>query len=478
MEEKNLYRKIASNIEHKIVCEVFQTGDKLPSIRQICREHSVSMSTALEAYYFLEGKGFIESRPKSGYYVCDDPFRKMQLPSKSNPSNQTDEGVTEALVNKVYSSFHSDTTVLFSVGVPSAKYLPVAKLNKGLLKAMHELPGSGTEYEKVQGNERLRKQIARLSLHWDGRLTTDDIVITSGCMEAICLALITTTQHGDSIVVESPAYFGILQLAKSLGLNVIELPTDPQTGIDMSSLKKATRSAKVKAIILMSNFSNPLGCMVTSENKKEIVQLIEKRGIYLIEDDIYGDLYFGTQRPKCCKSFDESGRVLWCGSVSKTLAPGYRVGWIAPGILKEKIIRQKLFNSVSSPTLTQQIVATFLESGRYENHLRKLRGTLHANSLKMSRLIGENFPPGTRISRPQGGFMLWIELENSYNSVSILDEALKNNICIAPGRMFTLQEQYQNCMRLSYGLEWNSEIEQALVKLGNIIKKQNILVNS
>jgi DNA-binding transcriptional MocR family regulator len=476
MEEKNLYRQIASNIEHKIVCEVFQTGDKLPSIRQICREHSVSMSTALEAYYFLEGKGYIESRPKSGYYVCDDPFRKLQLPTKTNPSQPDDYGQTEALINKVYSSFHSENSILFSVGVPSSKYLPVAKLNKGLLKAMHELPGSGTEYEQVQGNERLRKQIARLSLHWDGRLTTDDIVITSGCMDAICLALISITQRGDTVVVESPAYFGILQLAKSLGLNVIELPTDPQTGIDLSSLKKATRSSKVKAIILMSNFSNPLGCMISSELKKEIVQLVERKGIFLIEDDIYGDLYFGTQRPKCCKSFDESGRVLWCGSISKSLAPGYRVGWIAPGLLKEKIVSQKLFNSVSSTTITQHTIATFLESGRYENHLRKLRSILHANSLKMSRLIGENFPPSTRISRPLGGFMLWIELEKEFNAVSILDEALKNNINIAPGRMFTLQEQYQNCMRLSYGLEWNNDVEQALVKLGNIIKKQTPVV--
>lgn len=476
MEEKNLYRQIASNIEHKIVCEVFQTGDKLPSIRQICREHSVSMSTALEAYYLLEGKGYIESRPKSGYYVCDDPFRKMQLPTKTNPCNTDNYDQTEALVNKVYSSFHSESSILFSVGVPSGKYLPIAKLNKGLIKAVHDLPESGTEYEKVQGNERLRKQIARMSLHWDGRLTTDDIVITSGCMEAICLGLIATTHRGDSIIVESPAYFGILQLAKSLGLNVIELPTDPQTGIDISQLKKETRSSKVKAIVLMSNFSNPLGCIISNEAKKEIVKLIEKKGIYLIEDDIYGDLYFGTQRPKCCKTFDESGRVLWCGSVSKTLAPGYRVGWIAPGIIKDKIIRQKLFSSVSSTTITQQTVASFLESGRYENHLRKLRGILHANSLKMSRFICENFPVGTRVSRPQGGFMLWIELDKCYNTVTILDEVLKNNISIAPGRMFTLQEQYQNCLRLSYGLEWDNKIEQALICLGNIIKKQTPVV--
>jgi DNA-binding transcriptional MocR family regulator len=471
MEEKNLYKKIASNIEHKIVCEVFQTGDKLPSIRQICREHSVSMSTALEAYYWLEGKGYIESRPKSGYYVCDDPFRKLQLPTKTNPINADDYGQTEALINKVYSSFHSDDTLLFSVGVPSAKYLPLAKLNKAMLKAIHELKANGTQYEKVQGNERLRKQIARLSLNWEGRLTTDDIIITSGCMEAICLALICTTQPGDSVVVESPAYFGILQLAKSLGLNVIEMPTDPQTGIDLKSLKKATRSSKVKAILLMSNFSNPLGSMISSELKKEIVELVEKRGIFLIEDDIYGDLYFGSKRPKCCKSFDQSGRVLWCGSISKSLAPGYRVGWIAPGMLKDKIIRQKLFTSVSSTTITQQAIATFLESGRYENHLRKLRSILHSNSLKMSRIIGENFPIGTRISRPQGGFMLWIELSNEVNTSIILEEALKNKISFAPGRMFTLQDQYQNCLRLSFGIEWSPKVEEAIAKLGQIVKK-------
>ncbi len=464
-----IYIRIANNIEHKINNEVIKLGDKLPSIREMCREHGVSKSSALQAYYILEGKGLIESRPQSGYYVCYSHKRFLRTPETTNPVNSTEIQDTEVIINKVYAEIGTKNNMNFSLGVPSSALLPVPKLNKALIHALRSLDGA-TAYEMIQGNEKLRRQIARGSFTWGGKLDEHDIVTTAGCMNALSFSLLSLTQKGDTIAVESPVYFGILQLAKSLGLKVMELPTNSTTGVEPEALKKALHSKKIKLCILISNFSNPLGSCMPDEHKQEVVRLIEKYNVPLIEDDMYGDVYFGHRRPKCCKTYDESGMILWCGSVSKTLAPGYRVGWVAPGKFKDKIIKTKRYHSVSASAITQEAIADFLENGRYENHLRKLRHTLHCNSLQYMRAISEYFPVDTKVSHPQGGFIQWVELNKKINTIKLYEMALQQKISFAPGCMFTLQKQYNNCLRLNYGLEWNEKVENALKMLGRLAK--------
>ncbi|MEX0883329.1 MAG: PLP-dependent aminotransferase family protein [Cyclobacteriaceae bacterium] len=207
------------------------------------------------------------------------------------------------------------------------------------------------------------------------------------------------------------------------------------------------------------------------ENKKAMVQLLSKHGIPLIEDDLYGDVYFGPNRPKPCKAFDEEGMVLWCGSVSKTLAPGYRVGWMDPGKFLKDILKLKLFHSVSGTTLTQEAIGHFLENGRYEKHLGQIRKTLYANSLQFIRAIGDYFPEGTKVSQPQGGFVLWVELEKGMDTGKLFDKLLSQGISIAPGRMFTLQNQFYHCMRLNYGLPWSDRLDRQIYRLGQMLKQ-------
>ena len=199
--------------------------------------------------------------------------------------------------------------------------------------------------------------------------------------------------------------------------------------------------------------------------------MLAEHDIPLIEDDLYGDVFFGHSRPKPCKAFDEKGLVLWCGSVSKTLAPGYRVGWIAPGKFKDAIIRQKHIHLISTPTLNQEAIANFMENGRYENHLRKLRHELHSNSLHLAQAITDYFPEDTKIITPQGGFMLWVELNQRTDTTELYYKAMQHKISIAPGRMFTLHDQYRNCMRLSFGQQWSPFIEERLQVLGSVIKE-------
>jgi DNA-binding transcriptional MocR family regulator len=465
----HLYLRIAGTIEQQIMSEVLKIGDKLPSVRLLSKEHAMSVSTVLQAYYHLEGKGLIESRPQSGYYVRFNPSRFPQKIEKSNPLQTVKTKNVEAIISEVY-DFAMQGVMRFSLSVPAPEILPLARLNKSMMQALRDLPGNGTSYEPIYGNDLLRRQVARWSMHWGGHLQAGDIVTTAGCMNAISYCLMALTKPGDTIAVESPVYFGVLRFAQSIGLKVLELPTHPDTGVDPDDVKKALQKHDIKACFFVTNFSNPLGYCMPDEQKEALVKLLSKNGVPLIEDDLYGDVYFGKTRPKSCKSFDEEGNVLWCSSISKTLAPGYRVGWVAPGKYIEQIKRLKLYHSITNASAQQAAIASFLASGHYEHHLRKLRQTLHANSLQFTRAIGEYFPDGVKLSNPKGGFILWLELDKKIDTYQLYQEAMHHRMSIAPGTIFTLQERYENCMRLSYGMQWTPEVDKALKKLGNLVK--------
>ncbi len=467
MAQQTLYKEIANTISQQISSDTLRPGDKLPSLRTISRQYGVSINTAIQAYHQLEADGYIKARPKSGYLVNITPLR-LTHQSTTAPAVGDEQKEERDLIGKVYYDMDDFSVVKFSLGIPDDKLLPIAKLNKELIEASRNLPGDGIRYENTQGNLRLRRNIARLAYSWHGNLSEDDIVTTLGTTNAVALALSALTQPGDTIAVESPCYFGLLQIANNRGLRVLELPTNPRTGVDIQALKGCM--SKIKACILISNFNNPIGSVMPDADKQAVVEMLAEHDIPLIEDDIYGDVYFGESRPIPCKKFDTAGNVLWCGSVSKTLAPGYRVGWIAPGKYKERILREKYVSQLSVPPVTQEAIGRFLEFDRYENHLRKLRDELHANSLRFIKAIEDSFPAHTKIECPQGGFMLWVELDKRIDTAKLYDLAMSKGISIAPGRMFTLQNQYHNCMRLSYGQLWNDRIEQSLHTLGILAK--------
>ncbi|MBD3906949.1 PLP-dependent aminotransferase family protein [Chryseobacterium sp. Ch-15] len=468
MKKEILYIKIAKILEDQILSETLRIGDKLPSIRSVQKIYDVSLNTVKLAFLELESKSLIEARPKSGYYVSKTSQRKCALPSVSKPETCQNKSDPEDLISKVFDTLHYKDIRQFSLGVPDPSFLPIAKLNKGVIKTIRNLEGSGTAYEPLEGSFNLRRNIAKWSLVLEGKITEDDLITTSGAMNAIFNCLMAVTKRGDTLAIESPVYFGIIHIAKAMGLNVIELPTHPVTGVDIDALRKIID--KVDACCFISNFSNPLGSLMPEERKKELVQLLTYHNIPLIEDDLYGNLYFGTSRPKPCKAFDEAGIVMWCGSVSKTLAPGYRVGWVAPGKYKEKILRQKLIQTISTPSLYQEVIADFLENGRFDHHLRGFRQKLHTNCLKYQRAVEEYFPESTKISQPQGGFVLWLELDNKIDTAQLYDVAVKQNISFAPGRMFTQHDQFNNCMRLNFALKWDESLENDLKRLGTIVK--------
>lgn len=469
----HLYLQVAGGLEKMIDEEVLKIGDKLPSVRVLSEEYGISMGTAFQAYYHLEGKGLIEARPKSGYYVRFSHKRFPDLPQLSHPDPFSHEVSVKEMISSIYKDITSDNVINFALAVPDLSLLPTAKLNKSVIHALRHYKDHCISYEHTQGNIELRKQISKLAFNWGGKISHDDIVVTSGCLEAITMCLRAVTEYGDIVAVETPTYFGIYQLIESLGLKVVEIATSPESGLDIEQLEKAIKKNSVKACVLVPNFNNPLGSCMPDENKKQLVDLISKYNIPLIEDDIYGELYFGKTRPKTCKSFDKKGLVMHCSSLSKSLAPGYRVGWAIPGKFIEEVKQLKRIHNISCPTVTQAAIANFLMKGRYEYHLKNLRRALHTQSLKYLQAIIEYFPADTKVSRPHGGFIMWLELNKKIDAFKLRTEALKHEIAFVPGKIFSSGTTYRNFIRLSFGKPWSKDVDYGLMMLGKLIKKMS-----
>jgi DNA-binding transcriptional MocR family regulator len=466
-----LYRQLSERIAVQIQRFTLKTGDKLPSLRAFSKEQGVSLSTSYKAYADLEMNGLIEARPKSGYFVRYTPVRKLGS-AKMNTRLYAKRGANpNELIVMVQQNFARADMIKLSLATPDISLLPQAKLNKSMVEAMKTSSSSCMLYEDIQGFLDLRKHIARQAINWGGNISQEDIVTTQGCMEALVYCLKAITKPGDLIAIESPTYFGIFNVIESLGLRMIEIPANPATGVNLDYLKKTLAENKISACLFAPTFSNPMGYCMSNDHKKDLVKLLLRFGVPLIEDDIYGEMYFGKARPKTCKSFDQDGMVLLCSSVSKSLAPGYRVGWCMPGKFKEEIIKLKLIGTVSSATPTQHAIAHFFETGRYDLHMRNLRKKLYAQCLRYTQAIAEYFPEETKVSRPEGGYVLWIELSKNINAFDVFYEASEARISIAPGQLFSIDRRFSNYIRISFGTPYSKVMDDCISLLGKIIKK-------
>jgi DNA-binding transcriptional MocR family regulator len=355
-------------------------------------------------------------------------------------------------------------------GVPNPDLLPVDRLSRMLATQARRFRLDSITYAGAKGLKRLRVQIAKRSLDAGCRLTPEELVVTSGCVEAVTLALQATCRPGDTVAVGSPVYYTFLNSIQQLGLKVLEIPSTPREGMSVEVLAGALRQHRVRACLVIANFNNPLGGVMPDARKAELVRLLRSHEIPLIEDDVYGELGFGPHRPSATKAFDEDGLVLYCSSFSKTLAPGYRVGWIAPGRWLGQVQRLKAVFSLASASPTQLAVAEFLTSGGYDRHLRALRRTYAAQLGHVRAAIARWFPPGTRVTRPEGGFVLWVELPAGIDGLAVHERALGRGISVAPGTLFTTGDGYRRCVRVSAAF-WSDRIRDALRAVGGIARE-------
>jgi DNA-binding transcriptional MocR family regulator len=463
------YEKLATELAGMIAQGVLRHGDRLPSVRKLSEERRLSISTVVQALRQLEDRGLVEAKPQSGYFVRHPVAARAQPVLRSTPENAVPVDVTQRLV-RVLQAGSKPLVAPLAAALPDPSLLPVAALHRlyaGVARRHPKLLEGGSH---INMNEpALVRQLVRRSLVWGGPLSGDEIVITGSCTEALGLCLRAVTKPGDTVAVESPAYYLMLQLLETLNLKALEIPTDPRHGMSVEALELATRNGGVAACLIVPNASNPLGSVMPDEKKQQLATLTAARGVAVIEDDIYGDLHFGSQRPWPVKAFDKTGNVMLCSSFSKSLSPALRIGFVAAGRYHAAIALQKTITSGGTNPITQHVLAEYLESSAYERQLRILRRTYERQVASMQSAVGRWFPTETRYSQPQGGCVLWVELPDEIDTSALYERAVRENLVFVPGEFFSASGMYRNCLRLNCGNPHSVEIEDAVRRLGALI---------
>ncbi|MBX2880159.1 MAG: PLP-dependent aminotransferase family protein [Granulosicoccus sp.] len=464
-DEKFRYEEVIRYVRELISSGTLTPGNKAPSLRRLSKARNVSVSTVLQAYRILESQGELEARPQSGFYIRE-PLPPTAPPTPMRSGSKERLIKSGKKVSTMFSQAIDDSLVPLGCAIPSPQLLVGSQLDKFLIRAARTEGMHANTYSPPQGFEELREVIARRSMLWGHLCSPDDILITGGCTEALHLALRVSTKPGDTVAVESPNYFGFLPILREQGLKVVEIPTDAVDGLSLPVLEKVLKSEQARVCLFSSAFNNPLGCLTSEAKKSDVLKLLNRYRATLIEDDIYGDIYFGHERPRPYSAMEEARDVIYCSSFSKTVAPGYRIGWVSSERHIDRLLEARYGSSLCSPVLPQLAVARFLNGGAYDNHLRRLRTELKDNIRLVSRAVTDTFPQHTRISRPEGGFVLWVELPKAIRTRELFNKAIEAGICFAPGDLFTTTEHYRSCLRLSCGYSCDSTLERAIWQLG------------
>lgn len=462
------YEELAQAIEALIASGTLRPGERLPSVRESVASRAVSPSTVFEAYYLLERRGVVEARPRSGYFVTQRVAAAGKEPRLMEPSSGLRDIAVNDLVLDVLGSVRHRDVVPLGSAFPSPALFPLDRLARGMSSAMRALDARELLENLSPGSAELRRQLALRYVATGTLASAEEIIVTSGAMEALNLCLQAVTKPGDVVAIEAPAFYGCLQALERLQLRAVEVATHPRHGVQVDALRAVLERHAVKACWFMPNFQNPTGALMPIEQRKALVELLAQHRVPLIEDDVYGELYFGVRRPLPAKSFDREGWVMHCSSFSKNLAPGYRIGWAAAGRFAQQVERLKLTSTLSVAVPSQVAVLHFLQHGAFDKHLRNLRATLSLQQDKALRFATKYLPSGTRITQPEGGYFLWAELPADIDALQLQRLALSQNISLAPGHLFSADRRFRHHVRLNYGHPQPEQLEAALKTVGRL----------
>jgi DNA-binding transcriptional MocR family regulator len=465
-----LHRTVTKEITEMVRRGSLLAGDRLPSVRSLSQSRNVSPSTVLKAYETLEAAGLIEARPRSGYYVRAIHKQSM-LPATSRPRTDSTRLAVSDLVFQTLEASRNRNVIPLGSAFPSPLQFPWPKLARYLGSSARQLDPWSTVESLPPGSAELRRQIAKRYLRLGMSIGIEQIVITAGALEALNLALQCVTRPGDTIAIESPTFYGCLQAAERLGLHVVEIPMHPVEGLDIEALKSAIAKHPIRACWCMTTLQHPTGATLSQARKEELVRLLDKHGIPLIEDDAYAELQFATRMEPPAKAFDTSGGVLHCGSFSKCLAPGYRLGWVAAGRFSDEVSRAKIETSIAASLPVQQGIAHMLRHGGYDAHLAKLRRELADSQRAALESLQRHFPAGYRVAAPRGGYFLWVECAPDVDSLEVHRQALQMGISVAPGPIFSARQQFKNYLRLNTGHPWTQTMVKGIQKIGQLLKR-------
>ncbi len=440
-EEQQLrYEELADFVVGLVESGTLQPGMRAPSLRRLEKDRRASISTAQQAYRLLEDRGVLEARPKSGFYVRSSGQIALERPALSQPPRDPSSVVIGGVLELLEQGAAPDL-VLLGCAIPSADLLTARRLDCFLARAARTKGANYNTYTEPRGLIERRLGIARRALRWGQALAAEDLTITCGCTEALSLALSAVTKPGDTVAIESPTYFGLLQVLEVLGLKALELPTHATERLDLGALDAALARQPFSACLFSSNFNNPLVCLMPDPKKRALLRMLARYDVPLVEDDIYGDIFFGETRPKPFLALAPEADILYCRSFSKTLAPGYRIGWLSSKGHMKRVLETKFAHTPCSPPLLQAAIADFLSSGGYDTHLRRIRRVFTQNIDRMTRAVARHFPPNTKVTRPVGGFVLWLELPPSFDSRALYSQALAEGVCFAPRDIFSASDR-------------------------------------
>ncbi|SFM32993.1 transcriptional regulator, GntR family [Ectothiorhodospira mobilis] len=463
---EHLYERVAAGIEQQIEQGTYAPGDRLPGVRRLRLQFGVSIATVVAACELLEQREILEARPRSGFYVRERPDH-LPAPAESSTEPEGPSLISgQERVLELVQSHNAPEIISLGAAAPPAECLPESALDRSFARVRRTQRARIGAYDFPPGSPELRTQVARRMADAGCSLGPDDIVLTQGCQEALTLSLRAVARPGDVIAIESPTFYGILQAIESQGMQALEIATDPASGMRPEALERALETWPIRACVMMPSFGNPLGHLAPDARKAQLVDLLARRGVPLIEDDVYGELDFHGPRPWAAKAWDTRGEVLYCGSFSKTLGAGLRVGWVAPGRYRERITYLKYATAQATPTLPTLAVADYLEQGGYDRFLRRVRRHHERQVRRVADAVRRHFPAGTRLTRPRGGFVLWVVLPEGGDALALQTRALAAGISIAPGPIFSPTGRYGRCLRLNCALPGSVDVEAALARLG------------
>jgi DNA-binding transcriptional MocR family regulator len=464
-----LYEKLADEIGEAVRRGVFAAGERIPSVRQSSQQHGVSIKTVLHAYALLEGRGLIETRPQSGYFVREPAAAPQNEREQAAPPAPASEVDVSRLVLSTLRSIRAHDAVPLGSPYPDPTLFPWRRINQYANAIARRHSSWNLIDDLPPGNPELIRQIARRYAENGVPVDPDEIIITLGATEAINLSLQAVAKPGDTVVVESPTFYAMLHAIERLGMRAIAVATHPTDGIDIEVLARIISEQKIAACMVMPNFQNPMGFQMPDERKKQLVDLLTAHDIPVIENDVYQELYFGESRPTTLKNFDTKGLVLHCASFSKSLTASYRIGWAMPGRYRAQVEKLKFLNTLTTPSVPQVAVADYLRQDGYDRHLRHVRKFYRHQARLMSAMVQRFFPSGTRISSPQGGYVLWVQMPERVDSMRLYQAALALGITVGPGYMFSMRNDFHHFIRLNYSYPWTAQTEAALRTLGGLV---------
>ncbi|MEP0923689.1 PLP-dependent aminotransferase family protein [Leptolyngbya sp. ST-U4] len=450
--EQPIYLQIRDRIRRLISSGALQPGDRLPSVRELAKEAAVNKLTVIEAYSVLEADGLIHARQGSGYFVNCCPEIPLNLVSSFAPAQRVVIPPPQygTFCKSYMTSFEAQRQpgiLDFSSGFPQA--FGLEDLQRIARRAMSQIADTLYQYDTPRGLQTLRQQIAQLLVQRGLIVSADNLMITTGSMQGISLALRYFVQPGDWVIVETPCYHGALSILENLRARTIGIPMTP-AGMNLELLEQYLKSHRPKLIYTVSTLHNPTGITTSLAHRKQLLALAQQYDCFILEDNAYEGLQFEPVPPPI-KALDQQNRVIYVSTFSKTLMGSLRVGYmVVTGEHLQPLIEQKLINDLHTPTPSQAIVSEYLASGHYRHRLRDLQ-TYHLQSRnQMLQALEDHFPAEVTWTVPIGGLLLWVQLPDRLPLEQICHTLREQGILTTPATAFFPDRKGYNAMRLNF----------------------------